>query len=60
MKTAELKKLLKELGAEFLRRGTNHDIWINPENGKTTRIWRHAKEVPKGTLNQIFKDLGYK
>ena len=60
MKTSELEKLLKKLGAKFLRHGTNHDVWINPENQKTTLIWRHAKDVPSGTLNQIMKDLGYK
>lgn len=60
MKTAELEKLLKKLGAKFLRHGTNHDVWINPKTRQTTRIWRHAKEVPSGTLNQILKDLGYK
>ena len=60
MKTAELQKLLKALGAKFKRHGTNHDVWENPKSGQTTRIWRHAKEIPKGTLNQILKDLGYK
>lgn len=60
MKTAELLKMLKRLGAEFKRHGTNHDVWINPQNGRTTRIWRHPKEIPPGTLNQILKDLGYK
>ena len=60
MKTTELEKLLKRLGAKFLRHGTNHDVWINPNNHRTTRIWRHAKEIPTGTLQKIFKQLGYK
>ncbi|MBR4152589.1 MAG: type II toxin-antitoxin system HicA family toxin [Selenomonadaceae bacterium] len=60
MKTSELKDLLEKLGAKFLRHGKSHDIWINPKTGDRTRIWRHAKEVPTGTLNQILKDLGYK
>ena len=60
MKTSELEELLKRKGARFVRHGTNHDLWENPKTKQTTRIWRHAKEVPKGTLNKILKDLGYK
>ncbi len=60
MKTTELEKLLSKKGARFKRHGTNHDVWENPLTGQETRIWRHAKEVPKGTLNKILKDLGYK
>lgn len=41
-----------ELGAKLQRNGTNHEIWINPKTGDRTRIWRHAKEVPTGTLNR--------
>lgn len=60
MKTSELEKLLKEKGARFKRHGTNHDIWENPLTGQETKIWRHAKEVPKGTLHAILKQLGLK
>lgn len=60
MKTSELEKLLKEQGARFKSHGTNQDVWENPLTGQTTRIWRHAKEVPKGTLQKIFKQLGLK
>ena len=60
MKISELEKLLKRKGARFKRHGTNHDIWENPQTGQETKIWRHAKEVPKGTVQAILKQLGLK
>lgn len=60
MKPSELEKLLKAKGARLKRHGSNHDIWENPLTGQETRIWRHAKEVPKGTCNAILKQLGLK
>lgn len=60
MKTSELEKLLKLKGARFKRHGTNHDIWENPQTGQETKIWRHAKKVPKGTVQTILKQLGLK
>ncbi|MBR5688684.1 MAG: type II toxin-antitoxin system HicA family toxin [Prevotella sp.] len=34
-------------------------MWINTKNGKITQVPRHgSQEVPKGTLDNIFKELG--
>ena len=60
MKTSELEKLLELKGARFKKHGKKHDVWENPQTGQETRIWRHAKEIPKGTVQAIFKQLGLK
>ncbi|MCL2566278.1 MAG: type II toxin-antitoxin system HicA family toxin [Defluviitaleaceae bacterium] len=59
MKTSEFIRQLKKQGIKFLKHGTNHDWYINPENNKVAQIGRHgAKDLKKGTMNAILKDLG--
>ena len=59
MKYNELYKKLRKQGCFLLRHGKRHDIWTNPRNGNLTELPRHgAQEVPKGTLENIFKELG--
>lgn len=61
MKASELARIAKKKGCYIKRHGSEHDIWINPKTGKTAGIPRHqSKEVPKGTAEQIQKDLGLK
>lgn len=61
MKKSEAERLLKKLGAKFLRHGTNHDVWINPDSGAEARLPRHAtQETATGTWQKILKQLGYK
>ena len=61
MKSSELVRLAKKHGCYIKRHGTEHDIWISPTTGKTSRIPRHpSKEVATGTAFQIKKDLGLK
>ena len=58
MKTNELKRLLKRNGRCCLRRGSEHDIWINPKTDRTASVPRHgAQEVSTGTLKSILKAL---
>ena len=58
MKTNELKRLLKHNGCYRLRKGGNHDIWVNPQTGATAPIPRHdAQEVRPGTLRSIMAAL---
>lgn len=61
MKTSELlKKLKKEANVEFVKHGTEHDVYYAPITGKNFRVPRHKKEVPKGTLHSILTDAGLK
>lgn len=58
MKLSELKRLLTEKGAYFVKHGKRHDLW--KRNGKTTRVPRHNCEIPEGTLDSILSDLDLK
>lgn len=61
MKASELTKLAKKYGCKIKRHGSDHDIWINPQTGKTAQIPRHgSKEVATGTAHRIKTDLGLK
>ena len=60
MKTSELIRLLKKHGVKFAHHRGNHDFYYSPISEQYVMIWRHAKEVPIGTANQILKDAGLK
>ena len=61
MKTSEFIRQLKKQGIKFLEHGSNHDWYINPDNGKVAQLGRHGtQDIKKGTMNQILKDLGLK
>ena len=55
-----LVKKLRTLGCQFVRQAPgSHEIWWNPENRSFTTIPRHgSKDIPKGTLAAILRDLG--
>ena len=54
MKACELTRMAKKQGCYIKRRGSEHDIWINPKIGSTARIPRHqSKEVATGTAHNI-------
>ena len=58
MKTNELIKRLSQAGCWIIRPGARHDIWYSPITGKQAPVPRHgAKEIPKGTLRRIEKEL---
>lgn len=54
-----LVKKLRRLGCQFVRQAPGaHEIWWNPENRSFTTIPRHrGKDIPKGTLAAILRDL---
>ncbi|OGF52699.1 MAG: hypothetical protein A2Z21_03790 [Candidatus Fraserbacteria bacterium RBG_16_55_9] len=56
----ELTQKLRKRGCEFVRRAPgSHEIWWNPANQRFTTIVRHGrKDLPKGTLRAILRDLG--
>ena len=62
MRYAELVRKLSRLGVEFYREGRGgHEIWWWPEAGLKTTIPRHStREMAKGTLARILRDLGLK
>ena len=61
MKTSELTRKLRKSGCYITEHGAKHDKWHSPITGKDFIVWRHpAKEIPKGTANQIMEDAGLK
>ncbi len=62
MKYGELTKKLKRLGCEFRREAKGgHEIWWHPERKRYTTISHHeGKDIPKGTLAAILRDLGFR
>jgi len=45
------------MGCLFFREGSNHTIYYNPQNNKTTAIPRH-NEIKDTFCNDICKQLG--
>jgi predicted RNA binding protein YcfA (HicA-like mRNA interferase family) len=61
MKTSELIKILRKNKCYFVEHGKEHDKWHSGITGKDIRIPRHgSKEIPRGTLERILKDVGLK
>ncbi len=57
MKRRQLLDHLKANGCEFLRSGSNHDIYRNTATGKRTAVPRHG-EIDNVTARKICKQLG--
>ncbi|MBF0337495.1 MAG: type II toxin-antitoxin system HicA family toxin [Nitrospirae bacterium] len=55
MKRKELLKHLRAYGAELLREGRRHSIYV--KDNKKTQIPRHT-EIVDELVNKICKDLG--
>jgi predicted RNA binding protein YcfA (HicA-like mRNA interferase family) len=57
----ELTQKLRRLGCEFRRQAKGgHEIWWHPERKRYTTISYHgSKDIPKGTLIAILRDLGF-
>jgi predicted RNA binding protein YcfA (HicA-like mRNA interferase family) len=55
-----LARKLRSLGCEFVRQAPgSHEIWWNPGNRHFTTVpHRGSKDIPKGTLAAILRDLG--
>jgi predicted RNA binding protein YcfA (HicA-like mRNA interferase family) len=58
MKAFEVIKKLQAAGWVFTE-GKKHIKGVGLD-GRTTRIWRHAKDIPAGTLAEIEKQTGVK
>jgi len=59
VKSRELIRVLKKLGfREHPERGSSHLVFTHSD-GRRTVISRHAgKDIPRGTLRGILRDLG--
>ena len=58
MKRSELLRILKRHGCKFIEHGGNHDKFYSPITQKSFPVWRHAKDIPSGTVKAIFKQAG--
>ena len=54
----QLIKVLKKLGfSEHRRKGTSHLIMVHPDGLRTTVPIHPGKDMPRGTLKGILRDL---
>jgi predicted RNA binding protein YcfA (HicA-like mRNA interferase family) len=56
MKHRDLVAKLESAGCELLRHGARHDIYHNPQTGKSQPVPRH-KEINELLARKIIKDL---
>lgn len=56
MKRRELERKLRFSGCYLKREGASHSLWINPNNGKTESVPRHA-EIKEPLAKKILKRL---
>lgn len=56
MKRRDLLRHLTRHGCRFVREGSDHSIWENPQNGRRTAIPRH-REIPDFTAHRICRQL---
>jgi mRNA interferase HicA len=54
MKRRDLERQLTALGWEFLRHGSNHDIWMHRESNQRERIPRH-RDVNEALARKILE-----
>ena len=56
MKRRDLVARLEETGCELLRHGAKHDIYNNPNNGRSEPVPRHS-EINELLAKKILKSL---
>lgn len=59
MKRGELIHLLIKQQCHLHRHGANHDIYMNPRNGRKSPVPRHS-EIKDSLVKLIFKQLDIK
>jgi len=57
IKSDELIRVLEKLGFEKIRQSGSHAIFKHPEGRWTTVPMHKGKDVAKGTLRKILKDV---
>lgn len=56
MKRREVERRLRIAGCYLKREGHSHSLWINPKNGVTEAVPRHA-EIKEPLARKILKKL---
>jgi predicted RNA binding protein YcfA (HicA-like mRNA interferase family) len=56
MKRVDLIKTISKNGAEFLRHGGSHDVYLQPKTGKQVAVPRHT-EIKEYVAKSIIKNL---
>ncbi|NLI76266.1 MAG: type II toxin-antitoxin system HicA family toxin [Candidatus Riflebacteria bacterium] len=59
MKRKEFLQRLQQHGCSLLRHGANHDIFLNPANGRKQPVPRHA-DIDDQLARHILKHLGFR
>jgi predicted RNA binding protein YcfA (HicA-like mRNA interferase family) len=57
MKRAELIRHLHKNGCKFVREGSKHSVFLNPENDFISTVPRHS-DIDPFMARKICKDLG--
>jgi len=60
MTPKQMIKLLKANGFVEVRQNGSHKLFENPISGRVTIVPYHAKDLKRGTEQQILKDAGLK
>ena len=60
MTAREIIKLLKDNGFECVSTNGSHQKFKNPKTGRITIVPLHAKDLKKGTEQNILKQAGLK
>lgn len=59
MSYRELTKRLKRFGFRFYRQGKgSHELWVRDEDGKVVPVPKTNKDVKKGTVRAIIRQIG--
>lgn len=53
----EVQRVLEKIGFVLVCQKGSHAIYRHPD-GRYTTVPLHSKNLPKGTLHQILKDVG--
>jgi predicted RNA binding protein YcfA (HicA-like mRNA interferase family) len=56
MKRRDLERRLRIAGCYLKREGSSHSLWINPKNGVTEAVPRHA-DIKEPLARKILKSL---
>lgn len=56
MKRRDLIAILEKVGCILIRHGAKHDIYHNPDNGKTEPVPRH-RDINERLAQKIIKSL---
>lgn len=59
VKPGDVIKILEKLGFKRIRQSGSHAVFYHPDGRWTTVPIHKGKDVAKGTLHKILKDVGF-